>query len=215
MGSRDLSYDLYTADVNLSKPGDAAVTKLHGVKAGMRIAESICLKGLGYQTTITDRLPEDYQDLWHSINHAWPCGIHKDAPYLRWRYELCPTLKHHFAVCRRNRRICAMLVVATNTVMPMDEKSGMIVDLFVPQGSSLALMAVLCGGLKFLETQGCHSASLAWNALWARPILRVMGFSLGHSDLGLLVWVAEGAGHLKILQDPERWTFTFGDTDRF
>jgi len=108
-----------------------------------------------------------------------------------------------------------MLVIAVTMDVSMCGTAGVILDVFISHGGTLALMAVLCGGLRFLQTQGCHTASLSWNALWAKTILRIMGFSLGHSDLGLLVWVNDGAGHLRIAQDPENWSFTLGDTDRF
>lgn len=215
IGGNDLSSGIYTATVGLNMSGDTAGKKLQTVKSRLRTLESFCLNVFGYQTSITDHLPDDYSELWRSIGGSRPCGIVKDASYLRWRYEHCPTHKHLFVVCRHNRRLCAMLVIAVNMVASMHETTGVILDLFVSKGSALALMAVLCGGLKYLQMQGCHTASLSWNALWAKTILRIMGFSLGHSDLGLLVWVTDRAGCLGIAQDPRNWTFTLGDTDRF
>jgi len=213
MGCSDLSSEIYEATISLSRPGRMLARLTQTLRKCARNIIVMSARGIGYQTMISNYLPEDYHLFWSSLADGRYCGLDKNTTYMRWRYEKCPTLDHSFVLCRRHNSICAIIVVGIRN--NNHNRTGLILDILVKGCNPMDLLPALCAGLEYFTEQNCKFVTLHWTAHWAKPFFRLFGFNLRTSDLGLLVWVAKGSEHLKALQQPGRWKFSLGDSDRF
>ena len=215
LGYIDLSPDLYSASIDIWSP-DRPVCSIRSIL-------SVCVKkvirilaaGTGYRNTVTHRVPEDYGKLWQSISASKYLGVEKDSEYLSWRYEKCPKIKHNFIAFRRNKRLCALVITGIWQDFAKQYKTGLIFDILVPKGNIFLLFAALSGSLEFFKNKKCMNCSLHWSARWAKPVLRALGFHLGKSGLGLMVWIDKKNESIKTAQKPGKWLFSLGDTDRY
>lgn len=214
-GYVDLGSQLYVASAGLTDRCQDDPTALSWLKQRVFRGTRGLARAAPYRTEINRPLPALYADLWKRIRASRGAGLEKDEDYMRWRYQSCPIGEPRFISALKGDRLVAMAVVDCRHLEDGQRKTGLILDLLLPDGERMALAVLIAACLEYFERSGCSACLLHWNAQWAKPVIRSMGFHIQGSDIGLMVWVAAGATSLKILQTPGSWSLILGDTDRF
>jgi hypothetical protein len=176
-----------------------------------------------YRVAVSDTIPVGTQELWATIAPGRPISFVKDANYLEWRYQQCPTVNYRFVHLDARGRTAALAVVAIpardsagGVADHQTPREGLIMDLLAPAGDSRTTCAAIKACLDFFESNGCgYCSTHLLDQTMLRHFVR-MGFESGPSDLGFLVHTTQNrfCGAESVTR-PERWSFWLGDTDRY
>jgi len=136
MGYADLGEALYAASASVHR-GDSAGTIEPLKRLALSASRSLARIGW-FDTEITWKLPEGYDALWKQVCLSSPMGLEKDATYLRWRYEECPSTDYRFVAFRRHSRLRGLGIVYIDSRTDDHRNTGVILDLIVEQGDDPA-----------------------------------------------------------------------------
>ncbi|WP_419663466.1 uncharacterized protein Dvar_37760 [Desulfosarcina variabilis str. Montpellier] len=213
MGFVDFSDHLYEAKVILSS-GNYSFHRFL-VKRLVQNFMKLGTRLIGYEASINKEIPDNYELLWKRIVKRREYGIEKSRSYLRWRYAQCPSIQYDFVSITLQGNLKCLAVASIITDNGTGGSNGLLFDLLLPENDFLALIAALSAIINYFKRKRCDSFQMHWNASWARPILKGLGFWITQSDLGWLVNTRKDNEKLQKLMNPGTWYFSLGDTDKY
>jgi hypothetical protein len=210
LGYTDLSEDFVVASMVLVCPH-------HGLKGRIRSRLYRCRRRMlcssDYVVETGTGLHIDYGHLWDRVRESYAIRIEKNTDYMSWRYANCPSRKYHFVWLKKAGELLGVAVIAKHVAGK--EIRGIIHDIIVPNGDRSILRNLLCRTIDYFEKEDCHSCELQIMAPWALDILKLLGFCVGRSSLGMMVLVVDPKGHFSAMQNSANWILCLGDTDRY
>ena len=213
MGFVDFSDHLYVAKVIL-RSGNYSYHRFM-VKRSIQTVVKVGTRLFGYKTSINKEIPDNYELLWKRIAKGRESRIEKSCSYLEWRYVKCPSIHYRFISITLKGNLKCLAVTSIVTENSNSGSKGLLFDLLLPENDYLALIAALSAIINYFKRKRCDSFQMHWNARWAKPILRGLGFWITQSDLGWLVNTRKDNEKLQKLMNPGTWYFSLGDTDKY
>ena len=213
MGFVDFSDHLYAARVILSS-GNYSFNRFL-VKRLVQNFMKVGTRLIGYEASISKDISDNYELLWKRIVKRREYGIEKSRSYLRWRYAQCPSTQYDFISITLQGNLKCLAVASIIADNGTGGSNGLLFDLLLPENDYFVLIAALSAIIDYFNKKGCDLFLMHWNASWAKPILRGLGFWITKSDLGWLVYTRKDDEKLQKLMHPGEWYFSLGDTDKY
>lgn len=88
-----------------------------------RIRLSFCICSKKYQTTTSEKVPDDWESLYENFSKQSFIHLNRTRSYMQWRYENCPDRTYKFLEIRADNILCGCVVIRTNG------HTGYIVDI--------------------------------------------------------------------------------------
>lgn len=167
-----------------------------------------------YKLEITSKLPGSYDGFWDDIASSLEVSVVKDARYLRWRYEQCPSADYRFILLSRDGKLSS-LAVAGIVADRNRARHGIILELLARDGDNFAACGAINACLDYFALHDCDSCASHLSESWISRCYSLMGFSREPSQLGFMVLPVPGNDALHKTKDAKSWAFALGDTDRY
>jgi hypothetical protein len=169
---------------------------------------------LSYKLEVTPKLPDSYGKFWDDIASSLEVSVVKDARYLRWRYEQCPSADYRFILLNRDGKLSS-LAVAGIVADRNGARHGIILELLARDGDTFAACGAINACLDYFALHDCGSCVSHLSESWISRCYSLMGFSSEPSKLGFMALPATGNDALHKTKDAKSWAFALGDTDRY
>jgi hypothetical protein len=155
-----------------------------------------------------DRFTNEVDPLWGKPRYSF--FIYRDKEYLNWRYFDNPDKFIVLAAFKGQDCLGYSALKLSN-----DKRTGILCDFVTMNDRSDVFLALVCESEKILRQNGVNSIQL--RCIVDSPYYRDLN-TLGYYDPGresysrVVIYAKTEIGK-RILENPGRWHFTFGDTD--